>query len=71
MTERNCTVDDCGAPIKARGLCMLHYGRAYRAGERARMPLGRHTIALLHKLAGLDGERFDVKRHRGSRGFAC
>lgn len=30
-----CTVDGCAAPLKARGLCMRHYGRAHRAGVLA------------------------------------
>ena len=33
MTERICTVDDCGRPLLARGLCQAHYDRLRRYGD--------------------------------------
>lgn len=32
MAERTCSIDGCGRPYMARGLCNAHYGKAHRAG---------------------------------------
>lgn len=39
MAESTCSVDECEAPSKARGLCWKHYKRLQRAGAVVPTPL--------------------------------
>ena len=46
MTERTCMESDCDRPVQARGMCSLHYGRAWRRGDiPARSSRPRHVIS--------------------------
>lgn len=38
MAQRTCTVDGCEKPIKARGMCAMHYHRFCRHGTTADRP---------------------------------
>lgn len=53
MTERTCSIEDCGEPLSARGLCNRHYLRACRAGDLKPTP----NSGKRHRLSNLDVER--------------
>ena len=36
FTAKPCTVSECSRPVKARGLCELHFSRVMRAERKAR-----------------------------------
>lgn len=40
MSERTCTIEDCGRPVQARDWCITHYGRWTRHGD----PLGSAPV---------------------------
>lgn len=46
MTESTCADEDCARPTYCRGLCQLHYGRAWRLGllAPAEPPAGWHRL---------------------------
>lgn len=38
VTQTNCMVDGCRKPVKARGLCGMHYARYRKSGELSQFP---------------------------------
>ena len=47
--RRICSVDECGRGAIKRGLCLLHYGRSWRAGDLDGQPYYRDRLPTPHE----------------------
>jgi hypothetical protein len=76
MPDRICTVDECPAPLKARGLCAKHLSRLVRHGDVNAHPLrvrGSRQCQVpdcdqpYSALGYCTGHYYDPERNRGYR----
>lgn len=69
MKPKTCSVSECSAPVRCKGLCRLHYSRKLRTGSVELAGQGTPTRDRLERKLVADGECLRWTGHRNDDGY--